>query len=72
MKMYGLFHYFYDWYEWESLVVVSTSKDALKAKAQIEAQGKDYEVPLACSLRKHKDLKGEEIEHLYIKEIEVI
>jgi len=70
MKLYGLFSYSYDWYEWEDLVVVSDSVDKLKDYYVKHHNGGD-EPPLVDECL-HEKYAFKEYRHFMIKEVEFI
>lgn len=65
MKLYGLFSYSYDWYEWEDLVVVSDSVYKLKDYYVKYHNGCD-EPPLVDE-DQHSSFKRENISTLWSK-----
>lgn len=69
MKMYGLFSYSYDHYEWENLVCVSESQKKLIDRVYETTKG---DILLVHTEDTHSELADEGTFHLMIKEIEVI
>lgn len=68
MKLYGLFGYTYDWYEWEELVVVSNSKE--KLVMYYETYKDQYSKLVEEQL--HKRYQDDGYNHMTIKEVEYI
>ena len=64
MKLYGLFDYFYDRHEWETLVITSYNAGKLEIEAGEERIAETWE--------QHNDYAIEELQHYYIKEVKVI
>ena len=68
--MYGLFNYTYDYYEWEELICVSESVEKLQAKYILI---KDSIIDgLVESEEAHCDSQKMEINHCYIKKVEIV
>lgn len=66
MKLYGLFEYSYDWYEWETLICVSKNKE--KLTKHYREVGRDLKVTEDEDT--HNSWDGER--HYMIKEVEYI
>lgn len=68
MKLYGLFCYYYDYYEWEDIVIAAfNQKDLIDYY-----HDKEFKYKLIWSEKEHEELKDIEQEHYLIKEIELI
>lgn len=70
MKLYGLFEYTYDWYEWEELVVVSKSKE--KLEKYYENYKGQYGKFQLVEEQLHKVFQDDGHNHMVIKEVENI
>lgn len=67
MKLYGLFEYTYDWYEWETLICVSKNKQKLiKRYNEINK----HNLELTEDDDTHILLNG--VRHYMIKEVECL
>lgn len=69
MKLYGLFEYSYDYYEWESLNCVSYSQKSLVDRFH-ETIGNRYK--LIYTDTEHEELRDGQVTHYMIKEVELI
>lgn len=70
MKIYGLFEYTYDWYEWEQLIVVSRNVE--KLKKYYETYKGEYGKFLLVEESEHKDYAKDQHNHMIIREVQVV
>jgi hypothetical protein len=68
-KMYGLFYYSYDYYEWQELEAVSPDIEKLKDYHKKEIDHESYHLVNESDIRIYKDL---EKCHYRIQEVKII